>query len=314
MKMVLLGLSILVGGAGVAAPVAEKEQISILHDGDEVKKVEVIPFTHEVGEPFVDLERVGKLSRELSEQLVQEPVNAKIGKSGEILSGEPGFKVYEEKFQTKFIQTLYEPSKQSMTVPLMTVHPKVDSELIAHIRTQQIGQYVTYFNSRNEERTHNIQLSSDAIDNHVVFPNEVFSFNEVVGKRTKEKGYKPAPVIVKGEVTEGIGGGICQVSSTLFNAVDHARIKIVERYSHSKQVPYVPPGRDATVSWWGPDFTFKNNYNEPVLIRSNVVGGTLRIAIYSANGVDVKPRDIPDASKELPDEIHIDNLKDGFME
>lgn len=288
--------------------------VSIVHKGEELDRVQVDEFVHVVGMPFVNLEAVEKLSRELSEQVEKPPVNAKIGKMGEIVPGKFGSNLYQEKFQVEFIKALYKPDQKKVSIPMMTVHPKVDSELVAHIRTQQIGQYATYFNSNNEERTHNIKLSSDAIDNHVVFPNEVFSFNEVVGKRTKEKGYKPAPVIVKGEITEGIGGGICQVSSTLFNAVDHARIKIVERYSHSKQVPYVPPGRDATVSWWGPDFTFKNNYNEPLLIRSNVIGGTLRIVIYSASGVDVKPRDIPDASRELPDEIHTDDLDKGTNE
>src|SRR5699024_8549970 len=102
---------------------------------------------------------------------------------------------------------------------------------------------------------------------------ETFSFNNVVGKRTKEKGYKKAPVIVKGELAEDIGGGICQVSSTLFNAVNLQGIEIVERYSHSREVPYVPPGKDATVSWWGPDFVFKNRYSHPVLIRAIVEKG-----------------------------------------
>nr|WP_232299515.1 VanW family protein [Pontibacillus chungwhensis] len=305
MKMALLSLSLLFGGG---MGVADESSLSILHKGEELERVRVGEFVHVVGKPFMNLEAIQELSSEINEQVGKPPVNAKVGESGEIVPGKSGSKLYEEKFRVELIKALYHPDQKKLSIPMMTVHPKVDSELIAHIRTQQIGQYVTYFNSSNEERTHNIKLSSDAIDNHVVFPNEVFSFNEVVGKRTKDKGYKPAPVIVKGEVTEGIGGGICQVSSTLFNAVDHARVKVVERYSHSKQVPYVPPGRDATVSWWGPDFTFKNNYNEPLLIRSNVTGGTLRIVIYSANGVDVKPRDIPDASRELPDEIHIDDL------
>src|SRR5699024_7644450 len=106
------------------------------------------------------------------------------------------------------------------------------------------GSYVTYFKETNKERSHNIRLSTEAINNHVVFPNDEFSFNEVVGERTKEKGYMKAPVIVKGELSEDIGGGICQVSSTLFNAVDLKGIQTVERYSHSRSVPYVPQGQD----------------------------------------------------------------------
>ncbi len=84
-------------------------------------------------------------------------------------------------------------------------------------------------------------MAAEAIDNHVVFPGESFSFNETVGERTKEKGYQRAPVIIEGELAEDIGGGICQVSSTLYNAVDIDGMEIVERYSHSRSVPYVRP-------------------------------------------------------------------------
>ena len=128
-------------------------------------------------------------------------------------------------------------------------------------------------------------LAVKAIDNVVVFPGESFSFNKVVGKRTASKGYMRAPVIVKGELAEDIGGGICQVSSTLFNAVDHTGVQIVERFSHSRKVPYVPPGRDATVSWYGPDFVFKNNLNQPILIKAKISNGNVLVRIYSSESV-----------------------------
>lgn len=186
------------------------------------------------------------------------------------------------------------------------VYPNVDSELLSQIRVKKIGQYTTYFNSNNKERSHNLLLSSKAINNHVIFPGETFSFNQVVGKRTKEKGYLRAPVIVKGELSEDIGGGICQISSTLYNAVDRAGLTITERYSHSKRVAYVPPGRDATVSWYGPDFRFTNKYNQPVLIRSQIYGGTASVSIYSSEDINVTPRKIPHASKMLPEEVPFD--------
>ncbi|WP_052350123.1 VanW family protein [Virgibacillus sp. SK37] len=162
------------------------------------------------------------------------------------------------------------------------IYPRIDRSLLEEIRGKELGNYVTYYKENNKERSHNISLAANAINNYVLFPGETFSFNKVVGERTKEKGYKRAPVIVKGELAEDIGGGICQVSSTLFNAVDLKGIQIVERYAHSREVPYVPPGKDATVSWWGPDFVFKNMYNQPILIRASSKNGKMNIRVYSS--------------------------------
>ena len=107
---------------------------------------------------------------------------------------------------------------------------------------------------------------------------------------------------MKGELSEGIGGGICQVSSTLFNAVDRSGLRILQRYSHSKRVPYVPPGRDATVSWYGPDFSFKNEYNQPILIRAKVQSGMMIVLVFSSDDINVKPKPIPSTSNKLPPE------------
>ncbi|MGE7054423.1 VanW family protein, partial [Paenibacillus glucanolyticus] len=170
------------------------------------------------------------------------------------------------------------------------------------IRVKPIGYYVTYFNSSNKNRSHNIALASKAIDSAVVFPGETFSFNEVVGMRTIDRGYKRAGVIVRGELSEGVGGGICQVSSTLFNAIDRAGLQIVKRYSHSRNVPYVLPGRDATVSWGGPDFVFENAYNQPILIRAYGSGGRMTVSIFSSELIEYKPRNVPSISNRLPEE------------
>ncbi|HEX6595105.1 MAG TPA: VanW family protein, partial [Bacillota bacterium] len=190
-------------------------------------------------------------------------------------------------FQEMFYTFFYSNERmKKMLIPKKLIYPRVDSELLAEIRVQEIGSFQTYYNESNKERSHNIYLAATSINNHVVFPGEKFSFNEVVGKRTKEKGYKRAPVIVRGELSEDIGGGICQVSSTLFNAVNLEGIQMIERYSHSRTVPYVPPGKDATVSWWGPDFVFKNEYNHPILIRSKAKNGKMTVRIYSSQAVE----------------------------
>ncbi len=192
------------------------------------------------------------------------------------------------------------------------VYPKVDSELLATVQEKMIGQYTTYFNSNNKNRSHNISLAAKAINNQFVFPGETFSFNQIVGIRSASRGYLRAKIIVRGEISEGIGGGICQISSTLFNAADRAGLKIVQRYSHSRNVTYVPPGRDATVSWYGPDFVFQNMYNQPVLIRAIVSGGQTTILIYSSESINVKSRDVPSASKRLPAEIDADRNVNGI--
>ncbi|MGY0692143.1 VanW family protein [Virgibacillus sp. FSP13] len=238
--------------------------------------------------PFIEDEKMDLLLDNLEQKIRKKPVNASLNDSGEIVKEKPGITIDRQKFNVLFRKFFYDGKPVKVEVPKKKVFPKVDSELLAEIKENEIGSYETFFKSSNKERTRNIELSAAAINNHVLFPGETFSFNNVVGKRTKEKGYKRAPVIVKGELAEDIGGGICQVSSTLYNAVNLVGIEIVERYSHSRSVPYVPPGRDATVSWYGPDFAFKNEYNHPILIRADAKDGKMSITIYSSDSVERK--------------------------
>ncbi|MCA1059044.1 VanW family protein [Rossellomorea aquimaris] len=264
----------------------------------------VVPL---IDEPLINVRNYNRFVSEVQKKVYTPPQNAYINDLGRIVPEKAGNKLDERKFRELTTDYLYSRGDKLSDPPLLTLYPKVDSEILAHIRTQKIGQYVTYFNRHNEERTKNISLATEKINNTVVFPGEVFSFNKVVGKRTKEKGYKKAPVIVKGELSEDIGGGICQVSSTLFNAVDQAGVAILERYHHSKRVPYVPEGRDATVSWYGPDFTFKNAYNQPLLIRAKILGGQVVVTVHSSDLINVRKRKVPSASQELPQEKQVDH-------
>ncbi|PLS17117.1 hypothetical protein CVD28_13770 [Bacillus sp. M6-12] len=235
--------------------------------------------------PIINVSKYLKFLDQLEKQMYQEPINAFIDKNGNIIPGVSGYQLYRDEFSSQFFRYYYNSGSSRIDVPLLPIHPKVDEELLAEIRVHRIGQFVSSFNPSNKNRSHNIALAAEALNNHVVFPQETFSFNKVVGKRTESKGYRKAKVIIRGEFSEGIGGGICQVSSTLFNAVDDAGMKIVERYCHTRQVPYVPFGRDATVSWYGPDFKFKNNYNQPILIMAKAQGGLMIINIYSSEAV-----------------------------
>jgi len=238
---------------------------------------------HYIDSIFLDREKLSLLLERLEEQIYKEPVNATLDDAWNIVPEKVGLSLDRRNFIRFFYEFFYSDVSFEMKVPKKLVYPRVDTELLTDISSNEIGNYLTYFRTSNRERSHNIQLAAEAINNHVVFPGETFSFNEVVGKRTVEKGYKRAPVIVKGELSEDIGGGICQVSSTLFNAVSIEGIEIVERYSHSRSVPYVPPGKDATVSWWGPDFIFKNEYSYPILIRAKAIDGKMIVRIFTSD-------------------------------
>ncbi|PLT35598.1 VanW family protein [Bacillus sp. V5-8f] len=275
-------------------PYNSNHYISLTYNGSLLSEVERTEFLLPLpGIELIDTAKFNKLIDKTEQLVFRAPVNAALDDHGNILPEKVGYRLDRATFINQSADSFVYGIPSKLEVPVQTIHPKVDSELLAIIREKRIGHYVTYFNNNNKPRTHNLQLASKAINNYVVMPGETFSFNQVVGKRTAEKGYLPAPIIVKGELAEGIGGGICQVSSTLFNAVDHAGVRIIQRFSHSKSVPYVPSGRDATVSWYGPDFRFQNIYNEPILIRSKAGYGSLAVTLYSSETIHYKPKIIP---------------------
>ncbi|MBD1381722.1 VanW family protein [Metabacillus arenae] len=277
-----------------AQPVSTSDHLSIMHDGHKMTTIHRDDFnTHLLDIPILNYPKYHLFLDDLEKQMYKPPINARLDEYARIVSEKPGYRLNRKKFTERFYSYFYEGNRSTVEVPTKTIYPRVDSELLANIRVKLIGQYVTFFKVTNKKRTHNISLSAEAINNQVIFPGERFSFNKVVGKRTVDKGYQRAPIIVKGELSEGIGGGICQVSSTLFNAVDNAGVKIVERYSHSRSVPYVPPGRDATVSWYGPDFCFINHYNQPILIRATVHGSRVVVQIFSSDDIRHIPRNLP---------------------
>lgn len=266
-------------------------QLTIYYKNKPIEFVEKTEFSLPIpGTHFPNMTKLEQLTDQLDYKISQDPHNASIDEHGNIISEKVGYRINRHKFKALFINTLFTNEPSNFDIPITTIYPEIDSELLSQINSHRIGHYTTFFNASNKTRSYNISLAIKAINNQVIFPGETFSFNKVVGKRTAKKGYLRAPIIIKGKVYEGIGGGICQVSSTLFNAVDQAGLKIIERYSHSKKVPYVPPGRDATVSWYGPDFIFSNNYNQPILIRANSYEGIVIVKIYSSDFINDKPR------------------------
>lgn len=149
-----------------------------------------------------------------------------------------------------------------------------------------ISSYTTKTTSNNNRNT-NIMLSAQAINGTTVLPGETFSFNAATGERTTEKGYKPAAAISGGQSKDEIGGGVCQTSSTLFNAVARANLEILERSPHAWPSSYVEKGFDATVNWPGLDFKFKNNTDWPIFIIAAYADRKVSVSVYGMSlGVD----------------------------
>lgn len=143
-----------------------------------------------------------------------------------------------------------------------------------------LGTYSTKYSASNTDRTTNLKLAASKINGTVVMPGEIFSYNKVVGKRTIAAGYKNAAIYQDGGVTDGLGGGICQISTTLYNAAIDAGMLIEERRNHMFVPSYAQAGKDATVVWGSTDFKFENRRDYPIKIEASVSGGIAKISIY----------------------------------
>ena len=175
---------------------------------------------------------------------------------------------------------LLEEDKEEYSIPLkITIADKTVNDLGEDAFPNVLGTFTTRYDASNKNRSNNISLASEKIDGTVIMPGETFSYNQIVGKRTIDAGYKEAGAYAGGKVVQEVGGGICQVSSTLYNAVLYANLEIVDRSNHYFETSYVDPGRDATVSWGSVDFKFKNNRKYPIKIEAISKNGVTKMSI-----------------------------------
>ena len=202
---------------------------------------------------------------------------------------EEPFKLYKQENGIDFAITIPEAKqilkdeKETYIIPLKITEPEISIEDLGEkLFKQTLSKYTTIYDAGNKNRSHNIELAAKTINGTILMPGETFSYNGVLGNTNKEKGYKLGTAYVGGKVVESYGGGICQVSSTLYNSVLYANLEIVERYNHSYVVNYVPAGRDATVSYGGKDFKFKNTRSYPIKIVATAKNGVVSISI---NGI-----------------------------
>ncbi len=180
------------------------------------------------------------------------------------------------------VKNKLQEEKEEYVIPLKIVKPQIKVSDLANQNffPKLLAKFTTRYDESVENRANNIRLSSEKINGTILMPNEIFSYNKVVGERTVKAGYKEASVYMGGKVVNGIGGGICQVSSTLYNATLLANLEIIERRNHYFITSYVSSSRDATVSYGSIDFKFKNTRNYPIKIECMSKNGICQVFIY----------------------------------
>lgn len=233
-------------------------------------------YTKQIEQLAKDLARGNEKTAGFDKRMILD----KLDDQGKVIKGSPLIVLKESELVERILEASATGGKVEM--PLYVTESGYYFEDIPYLEDVVVASYTTYFNTHDVGRNKNIELSAKAINNVIVGSGDNFSFNTVVGPRDEVNGYQPAPEIINKKVVMGIGGGICQTSSTLFNAVDQIPVKFVERHHHSLDVGYVPKGRDATVSYGGLDFRFQNTADVPFLIKANFSKNSLTIEIRTA--------------------------------
>lgn len=274
--------------------------------GDLYVEVDALPIVQSVWQSEADREWLAKVSNLIKRDKIAYPVSIsydsaqkdvyleewnnkwgqpaqdaslEIAQGGlEVIPSQTGIKVNAELSFEGLPLEMKQTTPLRIPIVMETIEPEVTADMLQNMG--ELSNYSTYFNTGEINRSHNLQMATASINKKVLAPNTVFSFNNTVGQRTMEKGYRDAMVIVGNKFEPGLGGGICQVSSTLYNAVLLAGLDIAERHNHNLAVAYIPLGRDATVAWGIQDFKFKNNTSHPIYISGFTSGGKLTFTIY----------------------------------
>lgn len=229
----------------------------------------------------LDIEQIRKILTDYSKKINIEPKNATFDKEKWSIEAEKNGKKLNIE---KTIDLIFKSESGVKVEPIVEeVKPEITSESIRE-SIVEIGSFSTEILDGQKSRVNNIKVASDYINGVEIMPGEEFSFNGALGRRTKEKGYKKAPIIIKTKRGPkkgyGVGGDICQISTTLYNAALEAGLEITERHQHSKKVPYIEKGKDATVVYGGADLKFVNNRNNPIVINVNVSDGRVIVKLY----------------------------------
>lgn len=249
---------------------------------DEFEKNMVEQFSSDTKKFEIPVEKVEKQKIDIQaihKEIYKEPKDAYYTKNP--------YKVYKEETGLDFAisiedaEKMLQEDKEEYLIPLKELQPNVKvANLDNGAFPDQLASFTTYYGTGDAGRSYNIYLASKSISETVVMPGETFSFNTLIGECSTRTGYRESTIYLNGELSRGIGGGICQVSTTLYNAVLRANLEIVQRRNHSLSVTYVPLGQDAMVSIGSSDFQFKNNRDYPVKVVASTGTGSITCQIY----------------------------------
>lgn len=231
----------------------------------------------------------------IAKSIYKKPVDSKltINKNSEnvfkISEEQIGFCLDKNALTTSICDYYLQDKTMCFELPITKIYPETTSATYKRF-TNLRADFSTDISSSSADRKHNIKNALNTLNMVEILPNQTFSFNTIVGRRTAENGYRSAKIIVNNEFVDGLGGGVCQVSSTLYNAALLSGLEILEANKHSKQVGYVKYGFDAMVNFGSSDLRFRNNTKEKLIIVTNFSTNFARIRIYgeSLNGVTYK--------------------------
>lgn len=266
-------LIIVKGTAGIKIKEKEIKKLII----DEIKKIDnknnIVTIPVENVEPDeIDIIKIRN-------EIYKEPQDAYVTKNPTKVH--PHVNGVDFKITIEEAQKIIEEDKKEYTIPLkITIPKKTISNLGEEAFPELLSTYTTRYDASNYNRSNNLSIAASKINGTVLMPGETFSYNKIVGARTIEAGYKEAGAYAGGGVVQSVGGGICQISSTVYNTALLANLEIVDRSNHQFETSYVAASRDATVSWGYLDFKFKNNRTYPIKITASAKNGVAKVSIY----------------------------------
>lgn len=234
----------------------------------------------------VDQARLNEKLRPVAEEIAIPPTDAGLriepGDVVTIVPSQDGYIIDKEKVSRDLAEIFKNLDElPEVNISLIKAGPeRTDLDMQKMGVNKLLSAFTTSFDAGDSGRSFNISVSAAALDGVLIPPGEMFSFNDTIGPRVSETGYRSAKVIINNEYVDGLGGGVCQVSSTLYNAVLLANLEVLNRSSHSLPVYYVQPGRDATVAFNYQDFCFRNNTPYYLFLKTTVGSGRVTVKIY----------------------------------